>query len=345
MNLPFYYMPAEWAPHESTWLTWPKDPITWPNRVEQAQQAYCKIIEALSPSEKVNLLVDDFETKQLVLKQLKDYSPHLPNLVFHLIPTADSWIRDYGPIFVKALPMSLNSPRYALDFIFNAWGNKYESLKEDDDIPIKLQNTLKIEVLQPGFVLEGGSIDVNGAGCLLTTKQCLLNPNRNPHLTQSEIEEKLKQYFGVQQIIWLGDGIEGDDTDGHVDDITRFVSENTIVSVVEEDRNDPNYLPLKENVDHLKSIQNLKGKPFEIIELPMPGRLERDDGSRLPASYANFYIANEVVLVPIYKHKNDALALNRLQNLFPKRKVIGIDCSDLIWGMGAIHCLTQQEIK
>lgn len=334
-----YLMPPEWAPHAATWLTWPKDPITWPDRVEKAQIAYCKMIEALTPHEKVHLLVEDEASKNQVLEKLKKFSPRLSSLHFHFIQTSDSWIRDYGPIFVKK-----NGEGYvALDFIFNAWGDKYESLKLDDDIPARLQSFLDMPVIHPGLILEGGSIDVNGKGTLLTTEQCLLNKNRNASLSKSEIEDSLKKYLGVSQILWLGEGIEGDDTDGHVDDITRFVSENVIVTAFEEDTQDANHEPLKENFGRLQAMKDAKGKSFEVVKIPMPGRLEREDGSRLPASYANFYIANKTVLTPIYHHKNDKTALEILEKLFPGRKVLGIDCRDLIWGMGAIHCLTQQQ--
>lgn len=350
-NLVSFHMPAEWAPHEATWLTWPKDPITWPDRIPQAREAFAQMIEALSPHEKVNLLVDDKASEEEARKILKNKSIQWDHLIFHVIPTVDSWIRDYGPIFVKKVsPSPQTSPHKGegeiviLDFIFNAWGNKYKPLKKDDAIPQKISPLLDIPMIEIDLVLEGGSIDVNGKGSLLTTKQCLLNKNRNPHLSKEDIENYLKKYFGVSNILWLGEGIEGDDTDGHIDDITRFVSEDTIVTVVEEDPQDPNFKPLQENLKMLRSMKDQDGKDLKIITLPMPGQLDRDhDEGRLPASYANFYIANKVVLVPIYQHKNDSLALETLQKLFPNRKVIGIECNDLIYGMGAIHCLSQQQ--
>ncbi len=336
-----YHMPPEWAEHEATWLTWPKDPITWPNRVEQAREAFACMIEALTPHEKVNLLVDDQESEESARKFLKEKDIHWENLFFHHIPTVDSWIRDYGPIFVE----SPKGPAM-LDFIFNAWGNKYETLKKDDPAPQKIAPSLKIPIIEPGIVLEGGSIDVNGKGTLLTTTQCLLNRNRNPHLYQKEIEEYLHKYLGAKNILWLGDGIEGDDTDGHIDDITRFVSEDTIVTAIEEDPSDVNHKALQENFKKLSSMKDQDGKAFKIYTLPMPRRLDRDDGEgRLPASYANFYIANKVVLVPVYQDNHDKIALETLQKLFPHRKIIPIVCNDLIYGMGAIHCLTQQQPK
>lgn len=336
-----YRMPAEWEKHEATWLSWPKDPITWPDRVNAAQEVFCQMISALTPHEKVHLLVDSEEVELELKQKFASRDIVMPSLIFHRLKTVDSWIRDYGPNFIVKESKGKKTLAYN-HWIFNAWGNKYESLKQDNAIPAQLQNYLKLEMFEPGIVLEGGSIDVNGCGSLLTTEQCLLNHNRNPQLTKIEIEEILKHQLGVEQILWLGEGIAGDDTDGHIDDITRFVSENTIVTVIEEDKQDPNYQPLQDNLKRLKLMKNLDGKPFEIVTLPMPGAVESDEG-RLPASYGNFYIANNVVLVPIFKHAHDELALTTLQKLFPKRKVIGIDCRDLVWGMGAIHCVTQQQ--
>jgi len=335
-------MPPEWAPHEATWLTWPKDPITWPDRVEQAREAFAQMIEALTPHEKVNLLVDNEACEEEARKILKEKNILWGNLIFRRIPTVDSWIRDYGPIFVK----DAQGEARILDFIFNAWGDKYDALKKDDTIPQKISPLLNIPLLEPGIVLEGGSIDVNGKGTILTTEQCLLNENRNPHLSKNQIEEYLSKYLGAKNILWLGEGIEGDDTDGHIDDITRFISEDTIVTAVEEDPRDANFEPLQENLKKLRTLKDQDGKALRIVPLPMPGKLDREDGSgRLPASYANFYIANETVLVPVYRHKNDAVALDILQKLFPQRKVLGIECNDLIYGMGALHCLSQQQPK
>ncbi len=359
------YMPAEWEPHAATWLTWPKDPLTWPDRVFQAQEVFAQMMEALTPHEKVNLLLDDEKAETEVREKLKSKKIVWKNLLLHQIPTVDSWIRDYGPIFVKTSPSPRPSPQMGegekqkipspstgegqgegdlliLDFIFNAWGNKYKSLKADDTIPQKISPLLKLPLMEPGIVLEGGSIDVNGKGTLLTTEQCLLNKNRNPHLSKTEIENTLKKYLGVTNILWLGEGIAGDDTDGHVDDITRFVSADTVVTAIEEDPADENYKPLQENLKRLKKMKDQNGKALNIISLPMPGAIMGED-HRLPASYANFYIANNVVLTPIYQHKNDAVALQILQKVFSTRRIIGIVCKDLIWGMGAIHCVTQQQ--
>ncbi|MDL1871271.1 agmatine deiminase family protein [Deltaproteobacteria bacterium PRO3] len=330
-------MPAEWEPHEATWLSWPKDPITWPDRVPQAQEAFARMIEALTPREKVHLLVNDAEAEAQVRGKLAGRVIRGEHLLIHRIPTVDSWIRDYGPNFLKG-PRGLAYNRW----IFNAWGGKYETLMRDDGIPQRVSHLINLPMFEPGIVMEGGSIEVNGAGCVLTTEQCLLNPNRNPHLSRAAIEKYLQDFLGVSKVLWLGDGIEGDDTDGHVDDITRFVAADTIVTAVEEDPADANYQPLQDNLLRLRAMSDVEGRPFRIVTLPMPGRVESDEGP-LPASYANFYIANGVVLVPVYAHANDARALATLQGLFPDRKVVGIDCRDLVWGMGAIHCVTQQQ--
>jgi len=337
-----YSMPAEWRRHNATWLTWPKDPQTWPDRVPQVEEIFLQMIAALSPHETVNLLVDN-ETTASEVRQRAQFSG-AENIRFHLIPTVDSWIRDYGPNFLLD-----RSGRLAFnDWIFNAWGNKYEDLKRDDEIPRKLENELRVPRFEPGIVMEGGSIEVNGAGCVLTTEQCLLNPNRNPHLSRSEIENYLKEFLGATKVLWLGEGIVGDDTDGHIDDIARFVAEDVIVCTVEEDSRDANYELLQENLKRLRSMTDVNGRPFEIATLPMPGVVggsstEERNLERLPASYANFYIANNVVLVPVFGHANDERAVRIIDDLFPTRDVVPINCEPLVWGMGTIHCVTQQE--
>jgi agmatine deiminase len=332
-----YRMPAEWVPHSATWLSWPKDPLTWPDRVPQAREVFAQMIEALTPNEKVNLLVDSADAEDEAKKILKTKKIHEPNLDFFRLRTTDSWIRDYGPNFLIG-PGGLAYNRW----IFNAWGGKYETLKRDDGIPARLSSYLNLPMFEPGIVMEGGSIEVNGEGLILTTEQCLLNPNRNPHLSKGQIEGLLKDYLGGEKVLWLGEGVAGDDTDGHIDDIARFVAWDTIVTVVEEDPADGNYLALQDNLNRLKLMTDLKGRPLKIVTLPMPGRIEAE-GEPLPASYANFYIANGVVLVPVYGHSNDARALATLTKLFPGRRMVPIDCRDLVWGMGAIHCVTQQQ--
>jgi agmatine deiminase len=316
-----YYMPAEWRPHTATWLTWPKDPETWPNRVPQVQEIFLQMMAALAPHEIVNLLVDGEEAEQAVRERFA--LPGASNVRFHRLQTVDSWIRDYGPNFLVDGKGGLAYN----DWIFNAWGNKYEELKKDDSIPARLENILNAPRFEPRIVMEGGSIETNGAGCVLTTEQCLLNPNRNPGLSKREIEGYLRNYLGVKKVLWLGEGIVGDDTDGHIDDIARFVGENVVVCAVEDDPEDANYELLQDNLKRLKKTTDVHGRPFEIVTLPMPdvvggSSTENRNLDRLPASYANFYIANNVVLVPIFGHSNDARALEILQGLFDKRRVV-----------------------
>ena len=339
-----YYMPAEWKQHSATWLSWPKDPLTWPDRVPHVQEIFLQMIAALTPHEVVNLLVDDAETEASI-KQRCD-SAVRSSLRFHRMPTVDSWIRDYGPNFL----LNKNGESLAYnDWIFNAWGNKYEELKRDDSIPARLEPELKVPRFEPGIVMEGGSIEVNGEGIVMTTEQCLLNPNRNPQLDREAIEEHLRSYLGGEQVLWLGEGIVGDDTDGHIDDIARFVAADSIICAVEDDPDDANYELLQDNLRRLQLARDLNGRRFEIVTLPMPGVVAATGDSsirdldRLPASYVNFYIANNVVLAPIFGHKNDQRALNTLQRVFPARRIVGINCEPLVWGMGTIHCVTQQQ--
>jgi agmatine deiminase len=251
---------------------------------------------------------------------------------------ADVWFRDYGPIFVR-------NPHHELAMIhwdFNSWGEKYETLLKDKEIPDVINKDMQLKCFKPGIVLEGGSIDVNGEGTLLTTEQCLLNSNRNPHLNKQKIEQYLSEYLGVHHFIWLKRGILGDDTDGHIDDLARFVNPTTIVCAYEDDSNDADYDALKENYDLLCKSADQDGKPLKIIKLPMP-KVESDEGYRLPASYTNFYIGNTKVLVPVFDHPNDQKALEILQELFPTRKVVGICCKDLVYGFGTLHCISQQQ--
>src|SRR6266540_3207401 len=337
-----FHMPAEWYPHKATWLSWPKDPETWPGRVLQVEEIFLQMMAALAPHERVGLLVDDEQTKNEVQRRCTFTGSE--NIRFHQIKTVDSWIRDYGPNF---LINGRGTVAYN-DWRFNAWGNKYEVLKQDDCIPAQLETLLNAVRFEPKIVMEGGSIDVNGAGCVLTTEQCLLNANRNPHLSRSEIEQYLRAYLGVEKVLWLAEGIVGDDTDGHIDDVARFVSPSTIVCALEDDPLDANYHLLHENLSRLKAMTDGRGQSFEIVTLPMPepiggtGTAGRNQ-ERLPASYANFYIANDVVLAPVFGHRNDEVALQILQMLFRDRQVVGINCEPLVWGMGTIHCLTQQQ--
>lgn len=336
-----FHMPAEWEPHAATWLSWPKKLESWPGKFEPIPAVWAEMARELSAGEDVHILVDDHEMKAAVRRFLKDRKADSERIHLHKIPTDDAWIRDYGPIFVKR---DAGEPRIiGIDWTFNSWGEKYPPWEKDDAAPIPIGEYTRIPIVQGGMVLEGGSIEVDGQGHLLTTEQCLLNKNRNPHLSREQIEARLKAMLGVRKILWLGDGIEGDDTDGHIDDVTRFVSPGVLVTAIEEDERDANFAPLGENRERLDTLTDLNGGRFDVIELPMPPRIEFD-GQRLPASYANFYIANAVVLVPIYDHKErDERAIGVLRECFPDRRVVGIRAVDMVLGLGAFHCVTQQQ--
>ncbi|TSA34395.1 MAG: agmatine deiminase family protein [Verrucomicrobiaceae bacterium] len=332
-------MPAEWEPHEATWLSWPQPGCnSFPGSYDRVLPTFVQMALALAESETVRINVLDGDQEKSVRKLLAR-APEGRIEYFH-IPTNEPWCRDHGPVFVRRA----TAPRLAvLDFEFNAWGWKLSPFEEDDDVPLKIAKKLGLPIFDySGFVLEGGSIDVNGAGTVLTTESCLLNPNRNAKLDRHQIEKKLHDALGATQVLWLGDGIEGDDTDGHVDDLTRFVSRSVVVSVSEDDENDPNFEPLRTNLDRLHEMRLPDGEPLHVLTLPMPTRIVRD-GLRLPASYANFYIANEIVLLPVFGERNDAWAESVLREVFPTRKIVPIDCRELIWGLGAFHCLTQQQ--
>jgi agmatine deiminase len=332
------------------------------------QEIFLAMMRALAPHEVVNLLVDDEDTEHVVRARCS--FPGAENIRFHRVRTVDSWIRDYGPNFLVRMSDKLQLVAdsageqrgsesndklkfvgHALaynDWLFNAWGNKYEELKLDSSVPSRLKGVLNIPHFEPGIVMEGGAIEVNGAGVVLTTEQCLLNPNRNPQLDREAIEQHLKNYLGVEKVLWLAEGIVGDDTDGHIDDLARFVSTNVIVCTVEEDPADANYELLQDNLARLRHMTDANDRPFEIVTLPMPGIVGGESTDtrnldRLPASYANFYIANGVVLAPVFGHANDARAIETLQRLFPDRRVVSINCEPLVWGMGTIHCVTQQQ--
>jgi agmatine deiminase len=332
-------MPAEWEPHEATWISWPQpDCNSFPESYDRVIPTFVKMAEALAESEIVRINVSGAEQEKTVRKLLRSCPPERVEC-FH-IPTDEPWCRDHGPIFVKRD----KSPQLAvLNFGFNAWGYKLSPFDEDNAVPPAVAKALGLPVFNfEHFILEGGSIDTNGQGTLLTTESCLLNPNRNPALDRTAIEKKLRDKLGVKKILWLGDGIEGDDTDGHVDDITRFIGPSTVVTAVEEDEHDPNFEPLQRNLDRLHTMRLADGEPLHVLTLPMPTRIMRD-GQRLPASYANFYIANSVVLLPVFNEHNDSWAVSALHEAFPDRRIVPIDCRELIWGLGAFHCLTQQQ--
>ena len=332
-----YRMPAEWEPHTATWLSWPRrEGISFPASFNRVLPALRAMLEALIESEQVCINVSN-EAHQAEARSVLRGLP-MERITFYRVPTNEPWCRDHGPIF---LTRNRDLSLAVVDWGYNAWGNKYPPFDLDEVVPTRLAEILKLPVFYPHMILEGGSIDVNGSGALLTSESCLLNKNRNPNLSRDEIEQRLRDYLGVSDILWLGDGIVGDDTDGHIDDLTRFVSERSVVTVVEEDRNDENYELLQENLKRLREMK-LGGRKLNIRTLPMPNKIVRE-GLRLPASYANFYIANTRVLVPTFADANDEAALSILRECFPDRRVIGIDCRELIWGLGTFHCLTQQQ--
>lgn len=334
-----YHFPAEFDSHDATWLSWPHKEASWPSKIEMIYPVYAEFIKRVAEGEKVNINILDATMQQKAIHHLQQVEADLSNIQFFLHPTNDAWCRDHGPAF---LVHPEEKKKMIVDWGYNAWGGKYPPFDLDDVIPTLIAEYYKIPVVHPGIVMEGGSVEFNGKGTLLTTAACLLNPNRNPHLTQNQIEEYLYNYYGVTHILWLGDGIVGDDTDGHIDDLTRFVNEDTVVTIVESNRQDENYQILQDNLKELKSLRLESGKQMNIVELPMPAPVIYDN-QRLPASYANFYICNKYVVVPTFRDKHDDRALDILQHCFPTRKVIGLDSTDIIWGLGSFHCLSQQE--
>jgi agmatine deiminase len=330
-------MPAEWEPHHATWLTWPRpDGISFPDKYDTVPPVYAELIKHLVAVEEVNINVWNADMEAWVRGLLQKEKTPLEGVRFHHFPAYEPWCRDHGPIFLVRENKGVHE-RAIVDWGYNAWGGKYPPFDLDDAVPQHVAKLRALPLFSPGIVMEGGSLEVNGRGALLTTTSCLLNKNRNPSLSQAQIEKYLSDYLGVNEIIWLGDGIVGDDTDGHIDDLTRFVNDDTIVTVIEGDPNDDNFEPLQENLRRLQSL----GK-YKVVTLPMPRAIEHE-GQRLPASYANFYIANKIVLVPTYRDKNDKVALQILQDEFPDRQVVGVDSTELIWGLGSFHCITQQE--
>ncbi|MFA6521598.1 MAG: agmatine deiminase family protein [Candidatus Gracilibacteria bacterium] len=331
-----YKMPAEWEPHEGTWLSWPHNESHWPGKFELIPPVFANIARELSAAgEKVFICVNDEAMEKSARKLIGKAAK---NIFFFRIPTNTSWARDHGPIFVYAEC----GKRMIEDWIFNTWGGKYPPWDKDDVVPQKIGEIFKIPVITPAIVMEGGSIDVNGEGTVLTTEQCLLNKNRNPHLTKEQIEKYLADYLGATNVLWLKEGIIGDDTDGHIDDIARFTDAKTVVCPFEENKKDENCEILKKNFEDLKKMKDQAGELLNVVKIPMPDPVIHE-GQRLPASYVNFYIANKAVLVPTFNCPKDAEAISVLQKLFPTRKIVGIDCTDLVWGLGTIHCSTQQQ--
>lgn len=339
-----YRMPAEWEPHDATWIAWPHQKDDWPGKFAAIPWVYAEIVRQLHASEPVHILVNGARGEQQARDVLTHLSLDWGRVHFFQIRTDRVWTRDYCPLFVTSGAGELG----ATDWHFNGWA-KYPNWKRDDAVPRRICSQLGYPRWQPTFggrpvVLEGGSIDVNGRGLLLTTEECLLSPvqQRNPGLEWEELERLFADYLGVRKVLWLGQGIAGDDTHGHVDDLARFVASSRVVTVVEDDPTDPNYGPLQDNLRRLRAMTDLDGRPLEVVPLPMPAPV-LFDGQRLPASYANFYIANDRVLVPTFNDPQDRRALGLLADLFPGRTVVGIHAVDLVWGLGTLHCLTQQQ--
>ena len=341
-----FVMPAEWERHEATWLSWPKDPVTFPGKSLRAVEGvFTEAIRFLQKGEKVFVLVDDEGMEDYVRERLRSSGVSLTNVFFYRIKSVDVWIRDYGPTFVKN---KKTNELAAVKWRFNAWGGKYRALMADDNAGMQVARRSKARVLKPGIVMEGGAIESNGDGTILTTEQCLLNKNRNPKLTKRQIEDYLEYYLGAHTIIWLKDGIEGDDTDGHVDDIARFVGRNRVLCAFESDRKDRhNYEALRHNYKLLKKARTYQGERLEIIKLPMPDPVifpkRPFAGPRLPLSYANFYTGNACVIVPVFGCKTDEKALTIIQESFPGREIVPVYSVPFVYGAGAIHCATQQQ--
>jgi agmatine deiminase len=327
-----FRMPGEWERHDATWLAWPHNVEDWPGRFEPIPWICGEIVRKLAAVEKVHILVQDAEEERHAREILEKVGARIAAVEFHHIQTDRVWTRDFAPLFVAA-PGKVAPVKWR----FNAWA-KYENWQLDDTAGLEIAKIAGGHLWNPTMVLEGGSVDVNGAGWLMTTEECLLSPiqARNPDLSREEVESELRDHLGIDQVLWLRNGIAGDDTHGHIDDLARFVDPDTIVIVAEPDPSDPNHEPLRENRELLKQY------PFSVVELPMPAPVVFD-GQRLPASYANFYIANGIVLVPTFNDPNDRIALNTLAGIMPDRKVIGINCTELVWGLGTLHCMTQQQ--
>ena len=339
-----YSMPPEWYPHSATWISWPRpEGISFPDLYERVPDNLMLIVKAIVERERVCINVPNGNWQHIVEKEFEQHACPLDNVSFFHIYSDEAWCRDHGPAFVLRQGRDGKKQAAVVDWDYNAWGGKYPRHEDDDRVPLFVAQALGLPVFQPKIIMEGGSVDFNGAGSILTTESCLLNPNRNPNLTRRQIELRLKAYYGQKHVIWLKDGIVGDDTDGHVDDFARFISPSKVVIAVEHDPLDENYHILRENAAILRAARDQDGKPFEVIEIPMPDVLEHE-GQRLPASYANFYFINGALLVPTFGNKRrDDEAIAVLREHINDRVVIGIDCRDLIWGLGAIHCLTQQQ--
>jgi agmatine deiminase len=328
-------MPAEWEPHASTWLAWPHKLESWPGKFEPVPPIFAQFVKALARFEHINVLAGG----DAVMSKARSLVGDVPNVTLHDIPTNDAWIRDHGPTFLVG---PAGSTPVLVDWQYNAWGGKYPPFDLDNDVPRRIAEITGRQRFNPGIIMEGGAIDPNGRGTFLTTEQCLLNPNRNPGLSRADLEKYLADYLGAKKILWLGEGIEGDDTDGHIDELARFVGPRTVVAALEEDPADVNYKPLRENFTRLQHMTDEDDRPLEIIPLPMPRPMYHED-QRIPGSYCNFYIANGVVVVPEFADPADARVNETLRKLLPGREIVPIPARDLFWGLGAFHCMSQQE--
>jgi len=335
-----YYFPAEFAPHSATWLSWPHKEASWPGKIHTIFPYYSRFVKELTRGERVCINVNDEAMKAFASRHLLEAGVDLGKVEFYFHPTNDAWCRDHGPAFL--INPDAPEKKVVVDWDYNAWGGKYPPHDLDDVVPTLVAKHYNIPVFYPGIIMEGGSVEFNGKGTVMTSTACLLNPNRNPHLNQDQIETYLRNYYGVEQVLWVDEGIVGDDTDGHIDDTVRFVNEDTVIAVVEENRNDENYALLQHNLRQLSQMRLLNNKQLNIVELVMPSELFYQD-QRLPCAYANFYIANKSVIVPTFNCDKDDRALQTIQSCFPDREVVGIDSREIIWGLGSFHCLSQQE--
>jgi len=335
-----YSFPAEFAQHDAIWLSWPHKEESWPGKIASIYPSYCAFVKTVALTERVNINVGSDKMRQGAAKMLELAGVDMSKVQFYLHPTNDAWCRDHGPSFL--ISNNAEHPKAIVDWNINAWGGKYPPYDLDDVIPTRIAEQLNLPVFYPDIIMEGGSVDFNGTGTVITSTCCLLNENRNPHLHQAQIEQYLGDYYGIEQVLWVSEGIVGDDTDGHIDDTVRFVNEDTVLTVVESNVLSENFDLLQKNLKELKAMRLANGKQLNIVELPMPADVVYE-GQLLPASYANFYISNGHVIVPTYQCKQDDQAMQIIQSCFPTREVVGIDSTDIIWGLGSFHCLSQQE--
>jgi agmatine deiminase len=335
-----YSFPAEFAQHDAIWLSWPHKEESWPGKIASIYPSYCAFVKTVALTERVNINVCSDKMRQGAAKMLELAGVDMSKVQFYLHPTNDAWCRDHGPSFL--ISNNAEHPKAIVDWNINAWGGKYPPYDLDDVIPTRIAEQLNLPVFYPDIIMEGGSVDFNGTGTVITSTCCLLNENRNPHLHQAQIEQYLGDYYGIEQVLWVSEGIVGDDTDGHIDDTVRFVNEDTVLTVVESNVLSENFDLLQKNLKELKAMRLANGKQLNIVELPMPADVVYE-GQLLPASYANFYISNGHIIVPTYQCKQDDQAMQIIQSCFPTREVVGIDSTDIIWGLGSFHCLSQQE--